>query len=55
MIYKSVVRNPMILERQAPDARERIHRAIVSRAQQFRAGERIEIAIPALMATAVKP
>lgn len=55
LIYKSVVRTPMVLERQTPEALERIHEAILSGAERFRAGERLAIAIPALLVTAVKP
>lgn len=55
LIYKSVVRTPMILERQTPEARERIHQAILKGAERYRVGERIAIAIPAFMVTVVKP
>ena len=55
LFYKSAVRTPMILERQTAEARERIHQAILSGAERFRVGERIAIAIPAFMVTAVKP
>lgn len=54
MIYKSVVRMPMILERQTQDARERIERAIVEGAAAYRRGDRIEFAYPAAMVTATK-
>ena len=55
LIYKSVVRTPMVLERQTIEARERIHQAILTGAERFRVGERIAIAIPAFMVTGVKP
>jgi SAM-dependent methyltransferase len=54
LIYKSVVRTPMILERQTAEARERIHPAILQGADRYRVGERIAIAIPALVTTAMK-
>ena len=53
LIYKSVVRIPMILERQTSDARERIHRAILSDAEHYRQGGEIELKFPAVLATAV--
>ena len=55
LFYKSAVRTPMILERQTVEARERIHQTILSGAERFRVGERIAIAVPAFMVTAVKP
>jgi SAM-dependent methyltransferase len=55
LFYKSAVRTPMILERQTAEARERIHQDILNGAERFCMGERIAIAIPAFMVTAVKP
>jgi ubiquinone/menaquinone biosynthesis C-methylase UbiE len=55
LIYRSVVRTPMVLERQTTEARERIHEAILEGAERYRVGERIAIAIPAFMVTVVKP
>jgi SAM-dependent methyltransferase len=54
MIYKSVVRLPMLLERQTPEARVRIHRAIVEGAERHQRGEGLEIAFPAALVTATK-
>ncbi|HEY8143330.1 MAG TPA: methyltransferase domain-containing protein [Kofleriaceae bacterium] len=53
LIYKSVVRTPMILLAQTEDARERIHEAIISGAEAYRAGDTIRFGFPALLATAV--
>lgn len=55
MIYKSIVRTPMLLERQAPDARERIHAAIAEGAERLRAGAHLEIRMPAMLTGARKP
>jgi SAM-dependent methyltransferase len=55
--YKAVVRLVMLLDRQTPAARERIHRAIVpvaGAARRARDG-RIELAMPAVLASATKP
>jgi ubiquinone/menaquinone biosynthesis C-methylase UbiE len=54
-IYKSTVRTSMLLERQAPDALERIHRAIHEGAERFTRGGVYEIAWPAVLAAARKP
>jgi SAM-dependent methyltransferase len=51
----SAVRMEMILDRQTPEARERIHRAIVDGASEFRSSGRIEIPMPAVLASADKP
>ena len=45
----------MVLERQTPEARERIHEAIIESAERFRAGESLAIPSPAFLATAIKP
>jgi SAM-dependent methyltransferase len=55
LIYKSVVRTPMILEAQTNEAREKIHRAILSKAEHYRQGGEIELKFPAVLATAVVP
>ena len=52
LIYKSIVRTPMILQAQAEDARERIHRAIVEGAESYRKDDVIELRFPAVLATA---
>lgn len=54
LIYKSVVRTPMLIEAQASDARESIHRSIIEGSERFRKGNAIEFRFPALMATAEK-
>jgi SAM-dependent methyltransferase len=51
----SAVRLEMILSLQAAHARERIHRAIVEGAERFRSGAKIEIPMPAVLASAAKP
>jgi hypothetical protein len=55
LFYKSAVRTPMVLERQTAEARERTHQAILTGAERFCESERIAIAIPAFMVTALKP
>ncbi len=55
LIYKSVVRAPMVLEAQTPEARERIHAAIIAGAEEFRSENKIELAFPAMMTIATKP
>jgi ubiquinone/menaquinone biosynthesis C-methylase UbiE len=52
LIYKSIVRTPMILQAQSDDARERIHRAIVEGAESYRQGDLIQLGFPAVLATA---
>jgi SAM-dependent methyltransferase len=53
--YKVAVRMVMILDAQAADARERIHRAIVEGAARVERDGRIEIQMPAVLASAGKP
>ena len=55
LIYKSVVRTPMILEAQTHDAREKIHRAILRETEHYRRSGEIELKFPAVLATAVAP
>lgn len=55
LIYKSSVRTAMLLEMQASDALERIHQAILDGALQFKRGEVLRVAFPAVMAVARKP
>ena len=54
MVYKSMVRTPMILEAQTAVAREHIHKAIVEGALAYQTAGSIEIKFPAVMATAGK-
>ena len=51
LIYKSVVRMPMILNAQPEPARERIHEAILAGAEERRDGSSIRFAFPAAMVT----
>lgn len=53
--YKSAVRTPLVLELQTPEARERIHAAIVEGAKRFERQGRIEIAMPAVLASGKRP
>lgn len=53
LIYKSVVRTPMILQAQTDDARERIHKAIVRGGEAYRVKDAIRLRFPAVLATAV--
>lgn len=52
LIYKSVVRTPMILQAQTDDAREAIHRAIIRGAEAYRVKDAIRLRFPAVLATA---
>jgi ubiquinone/menaquinone biosynthesis C-methylase UbiE len=54
LIYNSSMRTAMLLQRQAPEALERIHRAIVEGAERFRKGGGIEMAWPAVLTSATK-
>jgi len=54
-IYRSTVRTAMLLERQRPEARERIHRAIADEAAAYAREDGYEIGWPAVLATARKP
>lgn len=54
MIYNSVVRMPMILERQSEPVRTRIHAAVLEGAATHRDNGGIVIAFPALMTSAVR-
>jgi ubiquinone/menaquinone biosynthesis C-methylase UbiE len=55
MLYKSVVRMPMILEAQVDTARERIHAAIVEGVNSLRREDGIAVAYPALLVSATRP
>jgi ubiquinone/menaquinone biosynthesis C-methylase UbiE len=54
-IYKSTVRTAAVLERQTPDAIDRIHRAIREGAERFKRDGGYEMAWPAVLAAARKP
>ncbi|MBI4596727.1 MAG: methyltransferase domain-containing protein [Candidatus Tectomicrobia bacterium] len=55
IIYKSTVRVRKILDLQTAEARERIHRAIVDGVAHFEKNGRIELPMPAVLASARKP
>ena len=54
MIYKSIVRTPILFERQTPKARERIHNAIVEGAEQYRKDGKLKLGFPATLVTATR-
>jgi SAM-dependent methyltransferase len=54
-IYKSTVRTAAVLERQTPEALDRIHRAIREGAERFMQNGAYEMAWPAVLAAARKP
>jgi SAM-dependent methyltransferase len=54
-VYKSTVRTAMVLERQTPNALNRINGAIREGAERFARGGAYEIAWPAVLAAARKP
>jgi hypothetical protein len=54
MLYKSTVRTAMLLGHQAPEARERIHRAILDGAVQFAKDGTYTLAFSAVMAAGGK-
>jgi ubiquinone/menaquinone biosynthesis C-methylase UbiE len=54
MIYKSIVRTPLMFERQSAQARERIHQAIVEGAEQYRDGDTLTLGFPATLVTATR-
>jgi ubiquinone/menaquinone biosynthesis C-methylase UbiE len=55
MIYKSIVRTPMVLERQSEEVRDTIHAEILERAEHHRRDGKIRLAFPAALFTATKP
>jgi SAM-dependent methyltransferase len=55
MIYKSIVRTPMVLERQTEEVRDAIHAEILEKATGFHRDGKIRLAFPAAMFTATKP
>jgi SAM-dependent methyltransferase len=52
LIYKSIVRVPMLLLAQTDDARERIHGAIIQGAESYRMKDSVRFRFPAVLATA---
>lgn len=55
MIYKSVVRLPLVLDAQTDSSRERIHKAILEGAEAHHEHGKIVIALPAMMVAAARP
>lgn len=55
MVYKSVVRMPMVLEAQTESARERIHAAVIEGVTAHRDDSGIAIAFPAMLVSATRP
>jgi len=53
-VQKCTMRVAMVLDRQTPEARQRIHEAIVAGAEAFRRGDGWEVAWPALLVTGRK-
>lgn len=55
LIYKGIVRTPMLIDAQPAAAAERIRAAIVKSAEAYRNGAMIELSWPYLLVTATKP
>ena len=55
LIYRSIVRLPMILNAQTESARENIHATIIEQFRRFKSGGGIEVPFPAVMISAGKP
>ncbi len=55
MIYKSIVRAPMVLERQTDEVRQIIDNEIKEKAEGYRRDGKIRVAFPAALFTATKP
>ena len=55
LIYKGIVRTPMLIDAQPAAAAERIRAAIVKGAEAYRKGVMIELSWPYLLVTATKP
>jgi SAM-dependent methyltransferase len=53
LIYKSIVRIPMVLRAQTEQARARIHKTIISDAEHYRTQGVIHLRFPAVLATAI--
>jgi hypothetical protein len=54
-LTKCAIRLEMMIELQTAQARERIRQSIAEGAETFRTGARLEIPMPAVIASAVKP
>ena len=55
LIYKGVVRTPMLIDHQEPEARERILAAVVEGAEAYRKDGAIELRWPYLLVACHKP
>lgn len=55
LIYRSIVRLPMILNAQTESARENIHATIIEQFRRFKSEDGIEVPFPAVMISAGKP
>jgi hypothetical protein len=55
LLYRSIVRAPLLIEAQASGARERIKASIVERAEALRRGDRVELRFPYALVTATRP
>lgn len=55
LIYKSIVRAPMMIDAQTPEAQDRIQAAIMTGAEAYRTENGIELAFPAIITVATKP
>ena len=55
MIYRSIVRIPLLLNAQTADARARINDEIISQLRKYESGNCIRVPFPAVMVTARKP
>ena len=54
LIFKSLVRAPMLIEHQQPEAKEHVKADIVARAEAFRSGDLIKLRFPYLLVTATR-
>jgi hypothetical protein len=54
LIYKGIVRTPMLIDAQPVAAAERVRSAIVNGAEAYRKGAVIELSWPYLLVTATK-
>ncbi|MHB8732793.1 MAG: class I SAM-dependent methyltransferase [bacterium] len=54
LIYKSIVRAPMLIEAQTSEAREKVRASIVERAEALRKEEKIELRFPYIVVTATR-
>lgn len=55
IVYQGTVRTAWLLERQAPVLRERIHQAIIDKAEEFKSGETYQIRWSVALVTSCKP